>query len=539
MKKSAIERLPQELLLYIFQAVVPPIYQHDPSIVHGPHSPWMSALRTRKALALSCKAFFGPATEVLYQDIVLRRMGQIPALARTLDPARTPSADNIAALVRSIRMDSCVVWAPFADVVREELHLILRHCAALRAFSFHPHVNFAFREGPDSDLFDAFDPTWLFSPDCSEASPSGLLYASLAHGLSVMDLYMDLRKEADFLAFHALLAGASRVTKLKIRLNGLCVIEPEPLPGPVRPLLALEDFYYDCQTYCGWFFQYISHAWDLPRLRALTVIDQSAEAVDEFLHAHGAGLTYLHWRNQYLEIAPPYSELAALGSNCPRLEHLVIQHSIPNRRRRIPPLPTVRSPTLRFLDVWTLDVDPLRRDALPALISPDSDTPSLERVRVLLTPFTDFDQHPPTVDWPRLCHPLDTGSEEHKPWCLPAARVGPTARVAFFEDTQCGGLHGQPGHWHADHALDVELEQLAVGELREPDEEEDVTFVLSDESFDLDGTGADEELEGDGDDIDLPGRGPVIAGSRVDREVFLAMFHENQLAPPFLFEDGV
>ncbi len=411
----------------------------------------MTVLRTRKALALACKAFYGPATEVLYQDIVLHRMGQILAFARTLDRARTPSADDIAALVRSIRIDSCVVWAPFAAVVLDEIYFIIERCTALREFTFLPHANIK--------SFDDFHQGWLFNPDSTNPSVArpGLLYAPLAHGLSTMDLVIELTYDGDFLAFHAFLGSASRLKKLKIRVYGLGIVQPAAAAGPARPLLALQDFSYNGLTSNDWFFAYMTHAWALPQLRALTVIAMNVTGVGALLHTHGARLTYLHWRSHYFSYAPPYGELAALGTSCPRLEHLVIQH----RQKRhwwpgLPALPTVCSRTLRFLDVWVVHNDPLRQDELPALMSRDSDAPRLERVRVLLTPFGDRAMYPATVDWPRLYHPLDTRSEEHKPWRVPTGRVGDTGRVVFFEDTQSSGLHGSPDRCNAAPELDTQ-----------------------------------------------------------------------------------
>ena len=130
--------LPHEILLPIFEYIQPYIHQHDPSVIPGPRSPWLTSLRTKKALTLVCKAWTPPATAVLYNDIVIRRMGQISALANTLN-----QHPDLSDLVRSIRLDSCVVWSHCSNAVRKGLGHILSRCVRLATFSYHAHEHFA------------------------------------------------------------------------------------------------------------------------------------------------------------------------------------------------------------------------------------------------------------------------------------------------------------------------------------------------------------------------------------------------------------
>lgn len=82
---SPATSLPYELLLQIFLDTVPRLHEYDPSVSQGFRSSWLSkSLRTKKALPLVCRAWHAPATDILYSDIVLRRMGQVPALAEAL-----------------------------------------------------------------------------------------------------------------------------------------------------------------------------------------------------------------------------------------------------------------------------------------------------------------------------------------------------------------------------------------------------------------------------------------------------------------------
>ncbi|KAI0757939.1 hypothetical protein C8Q74DRAFT_289204 [Fomes fomentarius] len=108
--------LPHEILLSIFRLTQPHIHQYNTSVILGPRNPWLIQLRTKKALVLVCKAWSAPATVVLYDNIVLRRMGQISALANTL-----LKHSKLAVLVRSLCLESCVILQHCADAAREDL----------------------------------------------------------------------------------------------------------------------------------------------------------------------------------------------------------------------------------------------------------------------------------------------------------------------------------------------------------------------------------------------------------------------------------
>ncbi|KAI0324789.1 hypothetical protein GY45DRAFT_1288305 [Cubamyces sp. BRFM 1775] len=336
-QSSKMAHLPAELLLFIFTLTQNALYLHDPSIIQGPRSPWMVALRTRKALALTCKAFTGPATELLYSDIVLRRMGQIPALARTLNPAYTASAGVFSQLVRSIRIDSCVVWAPFAEVVREDLRSILERCTALTAFSYRPHPNYDLRptllEGPE----DAFRPEWLWDLDTG-GKLTGALQPQTLRSLRFLDLQLPRCDAFSWLALNAALDSASNLVKL--RLYPLHIIpEPGSSPGLTRVvrLPALKDLQVydrDVAPPIGSYVQiHISQSWELPRLTALTVSGSDMPPRDApLIRKYGAQITYLQWGTNALSRRQLFQDTHNLGTWCPRLEHLVVQGYI----RKIP-----------------------------------------------------------------------------------------------------------------------------------------------------------------------------------------------------------
>ena len=73
----------------------------------------------KKDLSRICKATYWPGMRVLYGDIVLRRMGQISALARTF---RSPEIGKaIGEIVRVVRIDSCPVLGSCAGAIEEDL----------------------------------------------------------------------------------------------------------------------------------------------------------------------------------------------------------------------------------------------------------------------------------------------------------------------------------------------------------------------------------------------------------------------------------
>ena len=132
---------PHEILLRIIRFSREARYQHNPSVCRGPRSSWLSELRFRKGLILVCKHWSGPAIEALYEDIVLRRMGQIPALANALTASRDVAAPahqrSLADCVRSIRVDSCGILPEYADDIHEAFRIILECCTALNVFEVH------------------------------------------------------------------------------------------------------------------------------------------------------------------------------------------------------------------------------------------------------------------------------------------------------------------------------------------------------------------------------------------------------------------
>ncbi|TBU62017.1 hypothetical protein BD310DRAFT_974602 [Dichomitus squalens] len=395
-----ITSFPPEVLLRIFRATVPPWHECDPSVMR-PWNPWLDELRFRKNLVLVCKAFAGPATAVLYEDIVLRRMGQIPALASTLSSG---TGRALGPLIRHIRIDSCVIWAPCADVVREDVMYVLRQCPALCSFAFHPHPNFPTahspREDDAADAWDGFNPDWVLHDHTDEMGR--LLQDKLAAGLRELDISMTL-SEVQVVELHGLLSAASSLRTLKLGPVNTpygFVEDRSSLPPLELPRLEQLQMYVDHAP----FTDYVACKWVLPSLTDLTAI-HCGYLPDTLLEAHGRRLTYLHISPEKKDRIFDYSwkrclleGLSFLSSWCPVLEHLVFPASgqLASASHIIAAL---RSPTLRFLDIWCHTCSASREsvEAETARARTADRLPALVRIRRL--------RKVPRVELPVVCHP--------------------------------------------------------------------------------------------------------------------------------------
>ena len=505
----SLSRLPHELLLHIFRATVPPLYQHDPSVITGPRNPWLAALRTRKALVLTCKAFFGPATEVLYEDIVIRRMGQIPALARTLGPFPSESGRDVALLVRRLRMDGCVVWAPCAHVVRENLRLILQRCTSLRYFSFHPHPQFPLADHAiDDETRDGFNPSWLLQPDPDSDSVGGALRERLSTSLRKLDLAVTL-DERLLVRLQWFLSAAPNLTILKLGHTVEQDYSDDLLGLPVLILPSVQEL----QLHVAHtpFQHYICTRWELPSLRLLTTAG-CEEFPEKLLQAHGSQLTYFHMRHGYEHAWDTHrlASLSRLASLCPLLQHLVIPTWMKD------PL-VINSSTLLFVDVWGHHPPPhIFREGWYQICK-TSTLPSLRRVRILGTMPRRGWESTQSLDWPLICHPTAVVGDEQRTYSFPGVRAVQTA-WGVLHDYQDGDLSwsGSRGVERRDNS----------GNYANEDNEDTTSVVSNTDSEPSYLEVGDEDGEDSGSFVE----------EQYDRSTVLRMYQESQ-ERDFLFED--
>lgn len=346
------DKLPHEILLVILKATRAPRYLRAPSVnaCHGSNSAWLAELRIRKALILVCKGWSGVATELFYEDIVLRRMGQIIALADTLTVNHGTQRD-LAVLVKSIRLDTCIVLGTCADAVRDALTSILSLCVALRAFEYHTAKSFPTTLTlPPGDSAGAFNPSW-FVEDGPEAFQ--LAFRERVSMLTSLDLAMRLsHKQVAHL--HKLLSAATCLEILKVgqvyhvesegdQLDSLPVLDLPKLKALHLPVIEPR------------FVAYVSTNWVIPCLKQLTTLFTSETLPRGLLAAHGAGLIYLHlYPKRDLNLAPRNEDLARVVELCPVVEHLVLGLPIAmfGYRSKLSAFCAL-STALRYLDIWT------------------------------------------------------------------------------------------------------------------------------------------------------------------------------------------
>ncbi|OBZ65875.1 hypothetical protein A0H81_14108 [Grifola frondosa] len=301
-------RLPPEILSHIFESVQFPSRQLDPPFGCGPGSLWK---RTS-----------------WMKSVVL-----VLALSRTLGMTQY----HVGTLIWTIRMDSCVVWRHFAEVVREDVGFILDHCPNLRAFTFQPHPTFVYSQASLSDDDDAFDPAWFFHTQL--VSPGSALRNRLSHGLQSLDISAAVKLRIEQLkSFQQMLSAATTLTSLSLGAFSW----PADLPNLYLPTLMDLQYCPDSARSLA----YLADAWHLPNLKLLTLnlLGYSAEISGRLLERHGATLSYLHFYNAF---GFPNSMWERVWEQiklfCPILEHLVVP---------VVGATLMPSPTLRILDVW-------------------------------------------------------------------------------------------------------------------------------------------------------------------------------------------
>ena len=368
---------------------------------------WCAEQRFRKGLALVSRLWWEPATRALYEHLVIRRVDQITALARTL---RADDAGfNFGALVRRITLHECVVVLPDCNIVGEDVRTIFKRCIALEELSLRRHPDGVDVTVDSDDRIHppeaCINPIWIFPqiivPVLQSHAPTRL------RKLDLVSFACDHQNPSLEAALYDLIAASPHLTSL--------AVQNLEAPSPELSILScLEDF--------SLYIPYnspnspLTHdiwKWTLPNLRTLTVLDCYLLPVP-VLERLGRTLAYLHLYNTTYCEDPALAQLPAL---CPALEHLVLHPAEPLLEWH-PALiieleleaagahnPAQQFARLRFLDVWitgTADTQQWTAERAAALRerARASFAPALEGVRALLACLPGL---PP--DLPRMCHP--------------------------------------------------------------------------------------------------------------------------------------
>lgn len=115
----------------IFEFAVPPRGMLGHSLSAVSESPWNRSIAALKSLPLVCKAWHAVAFPLLYRNVVIRRVGQLPAFARTIRSSPQTFACHVRPLVVS-----CHVPEAYVAVIRQSLADVFALCPNLDSVSF-------------------------------------------------------------------------------------------------------------------------------------------------------------------------------------------------------------------------------------------------------------------------------------------------------------------------------------------------------------------------------------------------------------------
>ncbi|KAM5538649.1 hypothetical protein V8D89_007678 [Ganoderma adspersum] len=487
--------LPHAVLLNIFRALILPWDEYNTSVAAGPRNQWLVSLNTRTACILVCKHWYSPASQALYSDIILRRMGQILALVRTLRSMTAIYAQDRSRFIRSICINECILLPAAATIVKEDLTFLLHQCTNLRTFALRACTRLV---GGELTV-DRADRNWVYPTwwwDTDEGAPGSALAARCATSLEELTL-------ADPLLGHHM-GQIDRLLSVSTNLRKL-VLGPLPkgcdlsealsaLPRVSLSLATLEDL--QLPNTDDAFRTYIQEVWAFPALQRLTLVG-CKHFPQQFLETHGANLKYLHLLYNGKTTSSSWSELELLEYLCPVLEHLVL----PYMPMYSPPS-IIRSPSLCCLDLWGLTPSKRRVVELMLELGQMCGLPSLRQVRILLH----HDEGVLPAGLPFLCYPEDVDEDDTRVRVFSGVYILQTSwalLVRRYFDTEYDGVVLEEDPW-ADSASDMLYqceEDAQLGDEDEGSEEEDELDTASEddegEEDEADSTAAEREEEGD------------------------------------------
>ncbi|KAH9847336.1 hypothetical protein C2E23DRAFT_848718, partial [Lenzites betulinus] len=361
------------------------------------------------------------------------------------DQRRPGNHRGLATLIKSIRLDKCIIVWACADAVREALAVIFALCTALRVFEFHIADGFAvpLRHTPAEEYSGTFFSQWFVDP---QPAPFQLAYRDRLSTLRVLDLAFTL-SYSQAAHLHDMLSGMKNLETLKLLSVQRVLSEGDTLVlQPVVDLPRLTDLYIPVSD--TRFVDCTTAAWKMPLLQRLTTIETSRIPVG-FLQAHGRRLTYLNLyprRSSWVSPADQgetISATEAIFDLCPLVEHLVLPPWVFFLQLPLlgpPPHPFAKQLALKYLDWW---LPSLRRAAeLSQLHDWNVAHPYPLVRRVLLLEMalisSSISTMPRPVDLPLLCAPeTPLRGEECRYVRMLDTRVRQT-REALVPD---GGVH--------------------------------------------------------------------------------------------------
>lgn len=480
--KSTIH-LPYELLGMIFAAAISPYFLLDTSIAGGRNSPFYQSVRTKKAIIGVCKRWWHVGLEILYKDVVFHHIGQIPALARTLE-----ANCDLGKLVKSIIV-RCFVPPGYNRLFDEELRRVFNYCPLATHIVYSP-------------LHSSGLPYFGLIPDTVLTSLDGALLnlpSKLTHIECGIHVQFDRLVEA--------LHECKTLTWLSLQFPSRLSLN-ESDQTPVTRQLCLDRLeYFRCTvTRCYRSrIAVIAKSWSIPFLEQLRVdLYNTEEGMDScimlFLR-YGRTLKYLHVYSIWGQLFDLRSPL----QYCPNLEHLIL-------------CPGLRFPLshrgVKWIDIWSprrfserQNYIWLRRTLTRAAF------PALQNVRRLDCGLLS------STDWPRLFPPEHNVEGSGMEYRYPGVHIRVTAKqiskqdMIYFTGDDSFDFYGDQSSWS---------DQLGNGTGSDSDED---YMTMAPSNLDKDDTS---DYSSWSSDSDIDGADEVSEeGDWADRETTLSIFHQT------------
>ncbi|KAK7046430.1 hypothetical protein R3P38DRAFT_3257791 [Favolaschia claudopus] len=307
-QQCEIAKIPEETLLVIFRHALPPSWtiSYARNLPPFPLSAWSADLETKLAIVQVCKIWYRIGLEFLYESVSLHSIGQLPALAATLE-----AHADIASLVQRLEIGYWVL-PDYHSLHNEETRRIFDLCRNLTHLAFNPQC----LPQPDSSLprFPYIQDTpWRITQLdlCDRIDYVSILSALVHLSFTLESLSIVLPARYGIADYHPIL------TFLHLRSLRLCITMDSVQPGIY---------------------------WVLPDLQQLLLYPPTFNwrfgAASAFLAQYGQTL-----RTLSLRCANDNAALEEILGHCPELYHLTVMEAF-----------VADSITLRHEKLQTLDV---------------------------------------------------------------------------------------------------------------------------------------------------------------------------------------
>ena len=283
-------------------------------------------MQTKRSIITVCRRWWQVGAEMLYEEVVLRRFGQIPASVRTLENPKV----NLGNFIKKVDIQ-CFVPIGYLSLYEAELRRIFDRCPRVADVGFNVSAS-------------AVDvSTSPLRPNCV------FRYVALQ---SVISKLTHLQC-GPMVFFGNLIAGLQLCTNLT-SLSFCLPSHTEPAPqdhdafSTSLVMTQLEDFRCVMSWRGTYYLGIIAQQWSMPSLRRVS-FDQNIH-VDmsyhpRFFRSHGHGIKYLHIRPAAVILIDQAAtvEMQVLLDLCPNVEHVVLCSQM-----RMP----ISHPKVQWIDVW-------------------------------------------------------------------------------------------------------------------------------------------------------------------------------------------